>query len=121
MPPQWDRLGPSSGLTTTRPRPATLNRPPPTSRRSRSINGEAHRLGFPTGSFDAVHTDRVLQHPHDPGAVVNQLARLLRPGGVVVFAEPDWATLVVDQPNPTLVRAYRRYVVEHQVRKLPHR
>ena len=81
------------------------------------ITGEAHQLGFPTGSFDAVHTDRVLQHLHDPGAVVNQLARLLRPGGVAVFAEPDWrATLVVEHPDPTLVRSYTRYVVEHQVR-----
>ena len=86
------------------------------------ITGETHQLGFPTGSFDAVHTDRVLQHLHDPGAVVNQLARLLRPGGVAVFAEPDWA----GHPGRGTPRPHPRPVL-HAVRgrapgpQLPHR
>lgn len=58
------------------------------------------------GSFDAVHTDRVLQHVSDPDAALASAARLLRPGGRAVFAEPDWRTLVIDHAEPALPEAF---------------
>ncbi len=77
---------------------------------------DAHDLDLPDASFDVVHTDRLLQHVRDPTTVLIEMARVLRPGGIAVFAEPDWRTLVVDHPEPALVEAYTTYVIRHQVR-----
>ena len=73
-------------------------------------------LDLASGSVDAVHADRVLQHVADPAAAVTEAVRILKPGGRVVFAEPDWRTLVVDHPEPHLSDAFTRYVVDYQVR-----
>ncbi|GAA4422239.1 class I SAM-dependent methyltransferase [Georgenia halophila] len=78
--------------------------------------GDGHRLNEADESFDAAHTDRVLQHVFDPAEVLAEVARVLRPGGAAAFAEPDWETLVVDHPEPRLSTAYTRYVTEFQVR-----
>src|SRR4051812_25976307 len=58
--------------------------------------GDAHALPLADASVDRARTARVLQHVADPAAAVTDIARVLRPGGVVAFAEPDWGTLVVD-------------------------
>jgi SAM-dependent methyltransferase len=43
----------------------------------------------PEGPFDAVAMGDVIEHLPDPGAVLDRLARLLAPGGVVWIATPD--------------------------------
>jgi ubiquinone/menaquinone biosynthesis C-methylase UbiE len=66
--------------------------------------GDAHALPFADGSFDVVRTERVLQHVQDPARVLDEMARVARPGGRIAAAEPDWQTLVVDAPDRALVR-----------------
>jgi SAM-dependent methyltransferase len=44
---------------------------------------------LPEGSFDAVVLGDVIEHLIDPGAALDRIARLLRPGGVVHLALPD--------------------------------
>ncbi|QWF76830.1 methyltransferase domain-containing protein [Amycolatopsis sp. CA-230715] len=78
--------------------------------------GDIHALDLPDASADRAHTDRVLQHVADPVAVVAELRRVLRPGGVAVLAEPDWDTLAIDHPDLATARAYTRYVTERAVR-----
>lgn len=56
---------------------------------------DAQLLAFSDGSFDAVRTDRVIQHTKDPFAVVREMARVTRPSGTVVTFEPDWETFVL--------------------------
>ncbi len=58
--------------------------------------GDAAALPLADGAADGCRCERVLQHVDDPGAVVREMARVVRPGGVVLAAEPDWGTLVVD-------------------------
>ena len=52
-------------------------------------------LAFADGSFDAVRTDRVIQHTRDPFSVVREMARVTRPSGNVVAFEPDLETFVI--------------------------
>ncbi|MGN6360720.1 MAG: methyltransferase domain-containing protein [Thermomicrobiales bacterium] len=61
--------------------------------------GDAYHLPFPDAAFDAAHCERVLMHLDDPGAALREMARVVRPGGVVVAAEPDWTGIRIDHPD----------------------
>jgi SAM-dependent methyltransferase len=55
------------------------------------IQGDAHRLPFPDRSFDVVLSHFLLLWLADPAQGVQEMARVLRPGGyVVACAEPDY-------------------------------
>jgi demethylmenaquinone methyltransferase/2-methoxy-6-polyprenyl-1,4-benzoquinol methylase len=45
--------------------------------------GRAEQLPFPSGSFDAVSFTYLLRYVRDPAATLAELARVLRPGGVL--------------------------------------
>ena len=57
-------------------------------------------LGLADASVDGARCERVLQHVERPGDAVAEMARVVCPGGRVVAAEPDWATLVVEPGDP---------------------
>jgi SAM-dependent methyltransferase len=69
------------------------------------VLGDAHSLPFEARTFDAARTERTLQHLGDPGRAVQELARVTRPGGVVMATEPDWGTLALPGEPRALVRA----------------
>jgi SAM-dependent methyltransferase len=79
-------------------------------------HGEVEALPMADGSFDAVHTDRLLQHVTDPAAAVAEAGRVLRVGARAVLVEPDWRTLLIDHPDARLPSIFARYVHDHQVR-----
>jgi ubiquinone/menaquinone biosynthesis C-methylase UbiE len=47
------------------------------------------KLPFAEASFDLVTCQTVLIHMPDPGAVVGEMVRVARPGGLVLVAEPN--------------------------------
>ena len=47
----------------------------------RSVLADAHRLPFKEGSFTLVTCGSVFHHLEDPASVVDEVARVLRPGG----------------------------------------
>lgn len=49
--------------------------------------GDARDLPYPTRSFDAVVTRLFLHHLDRPAAVVKEIARVLRPGGIAVVTD----------------------------------
>jgi len=61
--------------------------------------GDAYALPYPTQSFDAAHCERVLIHLNDPSAALSEMRRVVRPGGRIVVAEPDWASLIIDSTD----------------------
>jgi SAM-dependent methyltransferase len=70
--------------------------------------GDAHELPLPDATADRVRTDRVLQHLRDPGLALREAARVLRPGGVVGMAEPDWDTLAIADEDLAQSRRFAR-------------
>lgn len=56
-------------------------------RRIALIRGQAERLPFPDASFDALTFTFLLRYVDDVPAVVSELARVLRPGGVMASLE----------------------------------
>ena len=55
-----------------------------------SVGGDARRLPFADGSFDRIIAAEILEHIDDDGAVTAELARVLRPGGVLAVTVPSW-------------------------------
>jgi ubiquinone/menaquinone biosynthesis C-methylase UbiE len=55
------------------------------------IRGDAQRLPYPDGSFDASYLVATLGEVPDQGNVLNELRRVLKPGGRLVVGEsvPD--------------------------------
>ena len=67
------------------------------------VFADAARLPFPDQSFEGVTCLEVLEHVQDPGAVVSEIARVLRPGGRAWISMP-FLYPVHDQPHD-----YQRY------------
>jgi SAM-dependent methyltransferase len=61
--------------------------------------GDATKLPFADNSFDAAHCERVLMHLDAPNAALREMIRVVRPGGVIVAAEPDWGGFRLDHPD----------------------
>lgn len=53
-----------------------------------AVVGDAHRLPFRDGTYDLVLATQVLEHCHTPAAVVAEVHRVLRSGGLFVCSVP---------------------------------
>jgi len=85
-------------------------------RGGRYVCGTVEHLPIRLRSLAGVQADRVLQHVVDPDAAIAALVELVRPGGVIVVADPDQSTLAIDGPDPALTDVVRRYRAEHGIR-----
>lgn len=71
--------------------------------------GDAYKLPYSAGTFDAAHCERVLMHLEDPDAAIREMIRVVRPGGIVVAVEPDWTGIRIDhQDQEAFERVYAR-------------
>jgi ubiquinone/menaquinone biosynthesis C-methylase UbiE len=69
------------------------------------VRAVGERLPFRDESFDVCRVDRTLQHVADPQAVIADMCRVLKPGGRVVCAEPDWGTFVITSRDRATTRS----------------
>jgi SAM-dependent methyltransferase len=60
---------------------------------------DACHLPFPDSIFDAAHCERLLMHLSDPSAALAEMLRVVRAGGWIVAAEPDWAGIRIDHAD----------------------
>ncbi len=89
--------------------------------RFRYQQGSAESLPFADASFDLVTCQTLLIHVRDPSAVIAEMVRVTKPGGLVLAAEPNnrAGVLVETFPSPdsspeTLVRRLAFYLIcEH--------
>jgi len=81
---------------------------------TRHVTGDAGKLPIRSEEVDALFSERVLQHiPWGRcQAVVNEMLRVLKPGGKLVIVDTDWATLSVATSDPVLER---RVISEHSL------
>ena len=68
------------------------------------VLGDLLALPFDDATFDGCRAERVLIHCADPARALVEMARVTRPGGVVVVTEPDLETLIYHASQHELVR-----------------
>jgi len=85
-------------------------------RGSRAVVGSAERLPFANEAFDGCSSDRTFQHLADPERALAEMARVARPGGRIVVADPDYDTQVVDVADQALARRVLHYRADHMIR-----
>lgn len=62
-----------------------------------AVRSDLHRLPFKDASFDVVISMSVLEHISNPAMLFSEVARVLRPKGVVIFQTPnshDYVSLI---------------------------
>lgn len=78
-------------------------------------------LPFPDASFDGVVAKDLLEHVADPGAVVREIRRVLKPGGRVFASSPDaqkWVWNDYTHVRPFTRTGFRRLFVDQGMRPL---
>jgi ubiquinone/menaquinone biosynthesis C-methylase UbiE len=53
------------------------------------VFGDLEKLPFCAGSFDAVTANMVMEHLPNPQKVLDEVQRVLRPGGILIFHTPN--------------------------------
>jgi len=60
---------------------------------ARVLAGELREIGVPEATYDLVASLEVVEHLSDPAAHLRELARITRPGGVLLITTPNFAGL----------------------------
>ena len=66
------------------------------------------RLPFGDGVFDYIASHEVIEHVEDPGLVLRELCRVLKPGGVCVIATPNGASWWIEHLRQRVMRLFGR-------------
>lgn len=78
------------------------------------VPGSAYDLPFPDASFDACRCERVLQHLDEPLKAIQEMVRVVRPGGRVLLIDTDSGAEMVDTSFPEI---HERIRSSQQVRR----
>jgi SAM-dependent methyltransferase len=79
------------------------------------IQGDAHRTGLPSASYDLVHARTLLINIRDPATVAAEMVRLTGPGGWVAVLEPDGGGSVCYPAHPAWDRLTQIFLSAQQV------
>jgi 2-polyprenyl-3-methyl-5-hydroxy-6-metoxy-1,4-benzoquinol methylase len=63
---------------------------------------DAYALDFPDDTFDIVHAHQILQHVADPVAVLREMRRVVKPGGIVAARDVDYVNVSIYPQLPGL-------------------
>jgi ubiquinone/menaquinone biosynthesis C-methylase UbiE len=86
---------------------------------------DIHSLGFADGYFDIVIAHTVLSHVANPQIAIQELRRVVKPGGVVAIFDGDYASLTFAYPDDMFARQFEavflHVIVNHPrvMRNLP--
>ena len=72
------------------------------------VRGDLTNLPCRADVFDACRIDRVLQHIREPETVIRELARVLKPGGVLIAFDNDWDTFSISLGDQEIAARIRR-------------
>lgn len=68
-----------------------------------------YHLPFAEGTFDLAFSHALLEHLADPVAMLREVLRVLKPGGVIGVCSPDWGGFLLAPPSEPLHAAIEEY------------
>jgi len=86
------------------------------------VNGDATRLPFADDTFDRIIASEVMEHIPDDLAALDELTRVLKPGGTIAVTIPAWLpekvcwSLSDDYHAPAAVGGHVRIYTENELR-----
>jgi ubiquinone/menaquinone biosynthesis C-methylase UbiE len=69
-------------------------------------SGDTRELDIPDGEFDAVVAHTLVSHVQEPLSVINEAARVVRPGGLIVIFDGDYASMTFALDDPVESKKY---------------
>jgi ubiquinone/menaquinone biosynthesis C-methylase UbiE len=85
------------------------------------VEGDATKIPLPDNSFDVVTCQTVLMHLERPMDALREMLRVLRPGGLLVWVEPNnlwnflaFTSLTAAEPVETIVRRFEFWLRYHR-------
>ena len=72
-------------------------------------SGSAYHLPFEDAQFDAVYCHALIEHLSEPVRAMREFVRVLKPGGVMGVATPDWSGFLFGPSSPELEAAVKAY------------
>jgi ubiquinone/menaquinone biosynthesis C-methylase UbiE len=76
--------------------------------------GSVYKLPFPDRAFDVVFSHALFEHLAEPLAALQEIHRVLRPGGMVALSSPDWSGNLVAPHDPEVDRVLDVYKAVQQ-------
>jgi SAM-dependent methyltransferase len=76
--------------------------------------GNAYALDLPDDSVDIAHAHQVLQHVADPVAVLQEMARVVKPGGIIAARDVDYGGTIWYPELPGMAHWIRVYDAVHR-------
>lgn len=77
---------------------------------------DTYKINFQDNTFDAVFSLDVLEHIYDEKQVLNEIIRVLKPGGIVIIMVPAYMFLWGIQDK--ISNHYRRYTISSLLKKI---
>ena len=71
--------------------------------------GSAYELPFVDAQFDALFSHALIEHLSEPVRAMREFLRVLKPGGVMGVATPDWSGFLFGPASPALTAAVKAY------------
>lgn len=87
--------------------------------------GDTRNLDIPDSSFDAVVAHTLVSHVEEPSTIVEEAARVVKPGGLIGIFDGDYASMTFALDDPTQGKWYDETLIEALVtsprvmRKMP--
>jgi ubiquinone/menaquinone biosynthesis C-methylase UbiE len=87
--------------------------------------GDAADLPLPSDAYDVVTCQTVLMHLRDPLAALREMARVAKPGGIIIAAEPNnffnimaFSSLTALEPVDSIVQRFEFWLRYHRGKKM---
>jgi ubiquinone/menaquinone biosynthesis C-methylase UbiE len=106
LPALRQAVGPNGSVIAADLTPEMLDaaRPKAAAARAALVIADARRLPFADGSADALFAAGLVNHLPDPGAGLGELARVARPGGMLVLFHPSGRAALAARHGRTLTK-----------------
>lgn len=70
---------------------------------------DVYTLPFDDATFDRVFSHALIEHLAEPQRAINEMCRVLKPGGYIGVCSPDWGGFVLAPPSDALTHAIDAY------------